>query len=122
VARESSISPFWSIWRLRRAVGHQSLERLPARSSLARRASTRGFPVEGRFRDASEGGERNVGRDAVVARAPVSQYVGTWSHSREMDPLGRLPLALVVLSVRQPLCEFGCGCGLDVVQQAVHLA
>lgn len=30
-------------------------------------------------------------------RAPVTQYVGTWPHSREMHPLGRLPLALVRL-------------------------
>ncbi|MGZ4416434.1 MAG: alpha/beta hydrolase family protein [Gaiellaceae bacterium] len=29
--------------------------------------------------------------------APVSEYIGSWAHSREMDPLGKLPLALVEL-------------------------
>jgi poly(3-hydroxybutyrate) depolymerase len=28
-------------------------------------------------------------------RAPVTKYVGTWAHSREMHPLTRLPLVLV---------------------------
>ncbi len=31
--------------------------------------------------------------------APVTRYVGTWAHSREMHPLGRLPLALVRLKL-----------------------
>jgi poly(3-hydroxybutyrate) depolymerase len=37
---------------------------------------------------------------AIVHANPTAlatQYVGTWAHSREMDPLGRLPLALVDL-------------------------
>ncbi|HEY4412158.1 MAG TPA: prolyl oligopeptidase family serine peptidase, partial [Gaiellaceae bacterium] len=33
----------------------------------------------------------------INPHAPVSEYVGTWAHSREMDPLGKLPLALVEL-------------------------
>jgi poly(3-hydroxybutyrate) depolymerase len=33
--------------------------------------------------------------------ALVTQYVGTWAHSREMDPLGRLPLALVDMRLIQ---------------------
>lgn len=33
--------------------------------------------------------------------ALVTQYVGSWAHSREMDPLGRLPLALVDLRLIQ---------------------
>ena len=32
-------------------------------------------------------------------RAPVEQFVGTWAHSHEMQPLGRLPLALVDLKI-----------------------
>jgi hypothetical protein len=31
--------------------------------------------------------------------ARVTQVVGTWEHSREMDPLGRLPLALLRLQL-----------------------
>lgn len=34
-------------------------------------------------------------------RAPVTEYVGTWAHSKEMHPLGRLPLALVRLRLIQ---------------------
>jgi pimeloyl-ACP methyl ester carboxylesterase len=33
--------------------------------------------------------------------APVTEYVGSWAHSREMHPLGRLPLALVRLRLIQ---------------------
>ena len=33
--------------------------------------------------------------------ALATQYVGTWAHSREMDPLGRLPLALIDLRLIQ---------------------
>ncbi len=32
-------------------------------------------------------------------KAPVEQFVGTWAHSHEMNPLARLPLALVDLKI-----------------------
>jgi pimeloyl-ACP methyl ester carboxylesterase len=32
-------------------------------------------------------------------KAPVEQFVGTWAHSREMNPLARLPLALIDLKI-----------------------
>jgi poly(3-hydroxybutyrate) depolymerase len=35
-------------------------------------------------------------------RAPVTQYVGTWRHSREMQPLGELPLVLIDLGLLHP--------------------
>lgn len=39
-------------------------------------------------------------------RAPVTKYVGTWAHSREMHPLTRLPLVLVrfgLIELDEPL-------------------
>jgi len=39
-------------------------------------------------------------------RAPVTRYVGTWAHSREMHPLTRLPLVLVrfgLIELDEPL-------------------
>jgi hypothetical protein len=36
---------------------------------------------------------------AANPHAHVTKVVGTWAHSRELDPLGRLPLALVNLQL-----------------------
>jgi poly(3-hydroxybutyrate) depolymerase len=35
-------------------------------------------------------------------RAPVTEYVGRWRHSREMQPLGELPLVLIDLGLLHP--------------------
>lgn len=36
---------------------------------------------------------------AIAPRAPVTEYVGRWAHSKEMHALARLPLALVRLGL-----------------------
>ena len=36
---------------------------------------------------------------ALNPKAPVEQFVGNWAHSHEMNPLARLPLALVDLKI-----------------------
>ena len=36
-------------------------------------------------------------RAVSAPRAPVSEYVGTWAHSKEMEPLAKLPLVLLEL-------------------------
>ena len=42
----------------------------------------------------------------INPKAPVTEYVGAWAHSREMHPLTRLPLVLIrfrLIEIDEPL-------------------